>query len=257
MKYLAIIQARCGSSRLPGKVLKDLVGKTVIERVVERVKASKKIDDVIVATSIDHSNLPLIELCAKRGFRVFVGSELDVLDRYFQAAKLLLPKYVIRITADCPLIDCKYIDDLIELVDEKTNYACTDNTYFPVGLDAEVISFDVLKQIWKKARLSSEREHVTLYVKNHPEDYNIKKLICNFKGVAHKRLTLDHPEDYQLILEVYKHFASLNRADDFNTADVLEFLNENPELEQLNAHIDRFEGLKKSLKSDKQLELEF
>lgn len=257
MKYLAIIQARCGSSRLPGKVLKDLVGKTVIERVVERVKASKKIDDVIVATSIDHSNLPLIELCAKRGFRVFVGSELDVLDRYFQAAKLFLPKYVIRITADCPLIDCKYIDDLIELVDGKTDYACTDNTSFPVGLDAEVISFDVLKQIWKKAHLSSEREHVTLYVKNHPEEYNIKKLAFDFEGVVHKRLTLDHPEDYQLILEVYKHFVSLNRADDFSTAEVLEFLNENPELEQLNAHIDRFEGLKKSLKSDKQLELEF
>ena len=249
MKYLAIIQARCGSSRLPGKVLKDLVGKTVIERVFERVKASKKVDDVIVATSIERNNLPLIELCASRGIRVFIGSELDVLDRYFQAAKLFLPKYVIRITADCPL--------MIELADEKTDYACIDNTSFPVGLDAEVISFEVLKQIWKKARLSSEREHVTLYVKNHPEEYNIKKLICNFKGAAHKRLTLDHLEDYQLILEVYRHFANLSKADDFNTAEVLEFLNENPELEQLNAHIDRFEGLKKSLKSDKQLELEF
>ena len=91
MKYLAIIQARCGSSRLPGKVLKDLVGKTVIERVFERVKASKKVDDVIVATSIERNNLPLIELCASRGIRVFIGSELDVLDRYFQAAKLFLP----------------------------------------------------------------------------------------------------------------------------------------------------------------------
>ena len=257
MKYLAIIQARCGSSRLPGKVLKDLVGKTVIERVFERVKASKKVDDVIVATSIERNNLPLIELCASRGIRVFIGSELDVLDRYFQAAKLFLPKYVIRITADCPLIDCKYIDDLIELTDEKIDYACTDNTSFPVGLDAEVISFEVLKQIWKKARLSSEREHVTLYVKNHPEEYNIKKLICNFKGAAHKRLTLDHLEDYQLILEVYNHFANLNKADDFDTADVLEFLDKNPALEQLNAHIDRFEGLNKSLKEDKTVEFEF
>ena len=110
MKYLVMIQARCGSSRLPNKVLKDIAGKTDLQWVIERVRRSRLIDEVMVVTSIDKNNLPLIRLCTELGVRVFVGSENDVLDRYYQAARLLQPEYVVRITADCPLFDWRYLD---------------------------------------------------------------------------------------------------------------------------------------------------
>lgn len=251
MKYLAIIQARCGSSRLPGKVLKDLAGKTVIERMVERVKRSKKLDEIVVATTIEKNNLPLIELCAKNKIRIFVGSENNVLDRYYQAAKLFLPEYVVRITADCPVIDFRYIDNLIDLMDNSIDYACTDNKSFPSGLDVEILSFKVLREIWQNSNLASECEHVTLYIKNHSEKYKIKKLKFNIENCANKRLTLDHPEDYELILKIYEHFALKGKQDSFVIEDILEFLRQNPELEKINSNIDRFEGLNKSLREDK------
>ena len=122
MKYLVLIQARCGSRRLPSKVLKDLAGRTVLERVVERVRRSREIDDIVVVTSVDKNNLPLIELCAQTDTRIFVGSEEDVLDRYYQCARLFQPEYVIRITADCPVIDWRYIDLAIEQLKPETDY---------------------------------------------------------------------------------------------------------------------------------------
>ena len=105
MKYLVIIQARCGSTRLPNKVLMDLCGKPVLQRMIERVQKSKLIDDIIVVTSIENNNLPILSLCSNIGVRVGVGSENDVLDRYYQTAKLIKPEYVIRLTADCPCFD--------------------------------------------------------------------------------------------------------------------------------------------------------
>ena len=108
MKYAAMIQARCGSSRMPNKVLKEISGKPELQWVIERVRRSRLMDEVIVVTSIEKDNLPLIKLCAELGVRVFAGSEEDVLDRYYQAAKLLKPEYVVRITADCPLFDWRY-----------------------------------------------------------------------------------------------------------------------------------------------------
>ncbi|MDR2817804.1 MAG: glycosyltransferase family protein [Oscillospiraceae bacterium] len=250
MKYLAIIQARCGSSRLPNKVMKDLAGKAVIERMVERVQKSKKIDEVIVATSIADNNLPLIELCARRRFRVFVGSEKDVLDRYYQAAKLFNPEYIIRVTADCPLIDYHLVDQMIECVTPETDYVHTDEQTFPVGLGAEIVKFSVLEQIWRDAKLKSEREHVTLFIPNNCSRYKIQTLKFPIDGVSDKRLTLDHPEDYELISIIYNHFAELGLQDDFYAKEILEFLEVNPELTKINSHIDRFEGLKISLAND-------
>jgi spore coat polysaccharide biosynthesis protein SpsF len=250
MKYLAIIQARCGSSRLPGKVMKDLAGKAVIERMVERVRKSKKIDEVIVATSIADNNFPLIELCARRCFLLFVGSEKDVLDRYYQAAKLFNPEYVIRLTADCPLIDYHFIDQMIECMVPKTDYANTDEQTFPVGLGAEIVKFSVLEQIWRDAKLRSEREHVTLFIPNNRSRYEIQTLKFPIDGASDKRLTLDHPEDYELISIIYDHFAKLGLQDDFYTKEILEFLEANPELLKINSHIDRLEGLKISLAND-------
>ena len=135
LKYLVLIQARVGSSRLPNKVLKDICGKPDLQWVVERVIRSKKIDEVMVITSIEKENLPLIQLCTQLGIRVFVGSEDDVLDRYYQAAKLIKPEYVIRVTADCPLFDWNYLDMAIEQLDEDTDYMGQFGDTFPDGLD--------------------------------------------------------------------------------------------------------------------------
>ena len=177
-KIIVIIQARVGSTRLSSKVLLDLEGRTVLERVVERTKKSEFVSDVIVATTVAAADLKIADLCASKGIRAYRGSENDVLDRYYQAAKLFEASHVVRITADCPLIDPKVIDDVLKLhLKEKSDY--TTNTIketFPDGEDVEVFTFAALTKAWKDAALSSEREHVTPYIRNHPEIFKHSNL---------------------------------------------------------------------------------
>lgn len=250
MKYLALIQARCGSSRLPGKVMKEFSGKTNIEWVVERVKRSRHVDEVMVITSIEKNNLPLTALCASLGIRISVGSENDVLDRYYQTAKLLQPEYVIRITADCPLFDWRYLDMAIEQLEEETDYMGQMEDSFPDGLDIEIMKFSALKESWKLAKLTSEREHVTQYIRKHPEKFKIQNLECPIQGISDQRWTLDEEEDYRLIAEIYHYFIQRGK-EDFVTEDVLEFLRQNPEIEAINKKYIRNEGLIKSIAEDK------
>ena len=249
MKYLVLIQARCGSSRLPNKVLKKIAGKTDLQWVLERVRRSKKIDEVMVITSIEKNNLPLIKLCTELDTRVFVGSEDDVLDRYYQAARLLSPEYVIRITADCPLFDWNYLDLAIEQLKPETDYLAEMTESFPDGLDIEIMKFSVLQEAWQKAQMASEREHVTLYIRNHAEEYQIQNFECPIRGIGNKRWTLDEPADLELIEKIYEHFRGGDK-EDFVTADILQFLQENPQLENINSMIGRNEGLQKSLNED-------
>ena len=255
MKYLVLIQARCGSSRMPNKVLKELSGKTDIQWVVERVKRSKLIDDLMVITSIEENNLPLIQLCAGLGVRVFVGAENDVLDRYYQAAKLLKPEYVIRVTADCPLFDWRYLDMAIQQINEDTDYLAEITESFPDGLDIEIVKFETLKYVWKEAKLSSEREHVTLFIRNHTDMFNIQNLECPIKDIGNKRWTLDEDEDFELINNIYEHFISQGK-EDFVTEDILNYLEKNPELESINQKYARNEGLARSLENDFVIQIE-
>ena len=169
MRFVVMIQARCGSSRLPNKVMKDMAGKTDLQWVIERVQRSRHVDEVMVVTSIEKNNLPLIRLCAELGVRVFVGSENDVLDRYYQAARLLKPDYIVRVTADCPVFDWRYLDMAIEQLEEKTDYMGDMLESFPDGEDIEIIKYSALKKCWREAHMASEREHVTLYIRNHKE----------------------------------------------------------------------------------------
>ncbi len=250
MKYLVLIQARCGSSRLPGKIMKDLSGKTDLQWVIERVQRSRLVDEVMVITSIEKQDLQVVRLCAELGVRVFIGSEQDVLDRYYQAARLLHPEYVIRITADCPLFDWRYLDMAIEQLNSDSDYMGDLEESFPDGEDIEIIKFSALKKSWKEAELSSEREHVTLYIRKHPELFHIQRLKCPLPDIGEKRWTLDEEGDYQLIRAVYHHFISRGK-DDFVTEDILEFLAENPQLEQLNAEYIRNEGALKSIANDR------
>lgn len=255
MKYLVLVQARMGSSRLPGKVLKNVAGKPNIQWVLERVSRCKKIDDVMLITSVDRNNIPLIHFVTGLGYRVFVGSEDDVLDRYYQAAKLVKPEYVIRVTADCPLFDWRYLDRAIEQMKPETDYLSELTESFPDGLDLEIVRFKSLKKAWEEARLSSEREHVTQYICKHPEIFILQDFECPISGIANLRWTLDEEEDYLLINRIYDHFVGIGK-EDFVTEDILEYIDRNPELKEINSMYARNEGLQKSLANDKFVECE-
>jgi len=252
MKILGIIQARTSSTRLPRKVLLDLEGKTVLEHVVNRVRSAKLINKVMVATTIKKEDLKIVKICADVGVEVYRGSEQDVLDRYYQAVRLLNPEHVARITADCPLIDPKMIDKVIRLhLKEKADY--TSNTLretFPDGEDVEVFKFEALKKTWKNAKLSSEREHVTAYIKKNPELFNLNNLEYH-RNLSDKRWTLDNPEDYEFIKIIYKNLYGKNNL--FGMTEILRFLDKNPHIEQINQHIKRNEGYSKSIKNDRVL----
>lgn len=250
INVLAIIQARMGSTRLPGKVLLDLEGKTVLERVIERVSASKLVDKVLVATTISDKDLPLVELCARLGVSVFCGAENDVLDRFYQAAKLFKPENMVRITADCPLIDSHIIDSTIKLLHETgADYASNQlEEKYPDGLDVEVFTFKALEKAWSEARMYSEREHVTPYIRNNRKIFKIAGLKA-VKDHSDKRWTLDNEEDYVFISAVYKNISG--QKDLFGMTSVLALMKEMPELEKINNHIKRNEGYAKSLKEDR------
>ena len=249
MKYLAIIQARCGSFRLPGKVLKELCGKTDLEWVIERVKKSRYVDEVIVATSMNEEDVPIVKLVSSLGLRVFAGSPDDVLDRYYQAAKLIKPEYVIRITADCPVIDAGILDDAISKMTPQTDYTAALSETLADGLDIEIMKYAVLERAWKEARLASEREHVTLYIKNNPDKFHVLDYTCTFANLHDERWTLDEPQDYEFLKTVYEYFISIGKTD-FDAKDICHYLDGHPEIRKINAGIIRNEGLLKSLKED-------
>lgn len=248
MRNLVIIQARMGSSRLPEKVLKPLAGKPALWHVINRVQQCKLVDEVVVATTYQKSDLDIVQFCANIGVRVFAGSENDVLDRYYQVAKLFQPENVIRITADCPLQDPAIIDQVIEKhMKEQNDY--TSNTLevsYPDGLDCEVIKFSVLKDAWKNAMLASEREHVTQYIiKNN--SYK-KNCLINAVDKSEERWTLDTEEDYKFISKVYDELYSEENT--FLSDDIYKLLERKPELQDINKGQIRNEGLLKSVQED-------
>ena len=249
---LAIIQARMGSTRLPGKVLMNLEDKTVIEHVVDRVCKSKLINKIVVATSIDSNNLPMVKLCAEKNISIFIGSEDDVLDRFYQTAKLFNPDHIVRITADCPMMDPNIIDLTIERhFSSKADY--TSNTItetFPDGEDVEIFTFNSLKRAWNEAKLSSEREHVTPYIRNN-DLFKIES-ISNKENFSSKRWTLDNREDFEFMKVVFRNLYCINNY--FGMDMIVDFLKKNPDIEKINNHIFRNEGYKKSLNEDKKTE---
>lgn len=248
MNNIAIIQARTGSTRLPYKVLKQIEQKPVLQHVIERVKQSKLIDEVIVATSMSFSDLAIVKLCINLGIRVFCGSENDVLDRYYQVAKNVCADNIIRITADCPLHDAEVIDKVLQAhIENKSDY--TSNILeetFPDGLDCEVITYKTLEEIWHKAKMASEREHVTLYIIQN--NCYKKTSVVDKENHGFERWTLDTEEDFLFISEVYKELYHLKPF--FKYQDILTLLNNNPKLRQINKGFLRNEGIKKSLIND-------
>lgn len=250
---VAIIQARMGSSRLPNKVMLEICEKPVLWHVVNRTNKSNKIDKIVVATSEDGSNDVIRAYCAQNDIECFSGSENDVLDRYYKALKHIDIEdddLVVRITADCPLIDPVVIDEVIERhIDTNSDYTsnCIEPT-FPDGLDCEVFKASVLKRAWKEAKLKSEREHVTPYIRNHPEIFRIESYKGD-KDLSDLRWTLDEEEDFQLIKEIYEQLYYETKM--FSTKDILSLLENKPSLTNINSKHIRNEGLNKSLNEDR------
>ncbi len=251
MKYLAMIQARCGSTRLPNKVLKDLCGKPALQRMIERVQRSKLVDEVMVVTSIEKNNLPILRLCSELGVRVGVGSEDDVLDRFYQTAKLLNPEYVIRLTADCPCFDAELLDEAIMKMDPDTDYYAMMSETFADGLDLEIIRFSVLKQAWHEAKHTYEREHVTQYIIHHSELFKLQDYVSPVGNFGDHRWTVDEPEDFEVVTRIYDYFIHEKNTEDFGYQEILNYLKEHPEIKKINQKYQRNEGLKKSIQEDR------
>lgn len=250
MKYLAMIQARCGSTRLPNKVLKDLYGKPALQRMIERVQKSGRIDEVMVVTSIKKDNLPILNLCSSIGIRVGVGSEDDVLDRFYQTAKLLRPEHVIRLTADCPCFDAELLDMAIEQMGPDTDYCAMMSETFADGLDLEIIRFSALEKAWKEAGHSYEREHVTQYIIHHPELFKQQDFVSPIGDFGHHRWTVDETEDFEVVSRIYGYFLEEKKTEDFGYREILRYLEGHPHVMKLNKKYQRNEGLQKSINED-------
>lgn len=251
MKYLVIVQARCGSTRLPNKVLKDLCGKPALQRMIERIQKSKLIDEVLVVTSIEKNNLPILGLCSAIGVRVGIGSENDVLDRFYQTAKLLEPEYVIRLTADCPCFDAGLLDLAIKQLDSETDYCGMITESFADGLDIEIMKFSALERAWKEAKHTFEREHVTQYIIRHPDLFNLQNFESPIGYFGNYRWTVDEAEDFEVVKNIYEHFYYTDLGMDFSYIDILHYLEENPDVVEINKKYTRNEGLLKSIEQDK------
>ena len=254
-KVLAIIQARTGSTRFPGKVLKMIEGKTVLEHVIARVQASKLVNATIVATTVNIEDLAIVKLSDELQVSVYCGSEDDVLDRFYQAAKPLLPTIIVRITADCPLIDPSIIDQTIDLfLQSSVDYVSSQlEERLPDGEDVEVFSFTALFRAWREARLTSEREHVTPYIRNNPASFKVLGLPVEANH-SQQRWTLDNREDYDFIKIIYARLYSNNHF--FGMKEILALLSKEPGLADINKHIGRNEGYVKSLREDKLIDEE-
>ncbi len=251
MKYLAVIQARCGSTRLPNKVLKDLCGKPALQRMIERVKRSKTIDEVMVITSIEKNNLPILNLCSALGVRVGIGSENDVLDRFYQTVKLIKPEYVIRLTADCPCFDAELLDQAISEMKYNTDYMGMLSESFADGLDLEIMKYSALEKAWKEAVHSFEREHVTQYIIRHPEIFTLQNFESPIGYFGNHRWTVDEAEDFEVVKLIYEFFLNTEKGSEFGYKDILEFIKDHPEIKDINKMYVRNEGLAKSIKEDR------
>jgi spore coat polysaccharide biosynthesis protein SpsF len=228
-----------GSSRLPGKVLKDLGGKPMLGHVIQRVKRTRFVDEIWVATTSSELDLPIVDFCHEQNIPVYQGSEYDVLDRYYQTATAAQADIIIRITADCPLVDPDLIDQLTTaFLQMRVDFAANrlpppwKRTY-PIGLDIEITSYSNLKLAWEQADQTYEREHVMPYFYDKPGRF--KTLLLHHElDLGAKRWTVDTPQDLEMLQKVFEHF----KDSPFSWLDVYHWLEQHPEIERINAEIE-------------------
>lgn len=238
MKIVAIIQARMGSTRLPGKVMKPLVGKPMIYHVVERMRRVASVDEVVVATSVLPAEAPLIAYLESQGIPVFRGDEQDVLARYYEAAKACEADVIVRITADCPLISPTVTGKVISaFLDSAGQCDYVSNALvrtFPRGLDTEVFSFGALEKAFREATAPSDREHVTSYISRQPDVFRLQGITSD-EDNSYLRWTVDEEADLQLVRRIYEALYLTKQV--FEYEDVLALLTQRPELSAINRHI--------------------
>ena len=238
-----------GSKRLPGKVLRPILGRPMLARVVERARLGPSVTQVVVATSDSPSDEPIRQFCAQESVAVFSGSEEDVLDRFYQAACLFGGDPLLRITADCPLLSPAIIEQLIQMYRTGTHDYVAVATGagaapgqikgFPDGMDTECFSFAVLKRAWREATDPRDREHVTRYLWHNPRLFRTGMLTGD-RDYRNLRFTVDHEVDFHLVQKIYEALYREDRP--FQLRDILEFLESHPEICDLNQHLSRAQG---------------
>lgn len=251
MQIVAVTQARIDSSRLPGKILRTIQGQSLLEIHVQRIKAAKTINRLIVATTQEPSIDPVLRILEKTGTEYFQGSMDDVLDRFYQAVKDIRPDYVVRFTADCPLIDPRLIDKVVQYtLDHQLDYCSnTLEENYPDGQDTEVFRFSALEKAWQEATLPSDREHVTPFIRKNSDvcGGNMFKAGNFNDGVqlGSLRMTVDEPQDLKVIAQLIEELGTGASMEAY-----AEFLQTNPLVHSLNRDIKRNEGYQKSLNND-------
>ena len=261
-KVVAIVQARMGSSRLPGKVMKDISGQPMLTRVYTRAARSTCVDETLIATTIEAADDPISEYCAFSGIPFTRGSQFDVLDRYYRAALHAKADVVVRITADCPVIDPVLIDDVVNVLTGQSIDEAQGSVFdfatnrlpppwhrtYPIGLDVEACTFTALKKAWREGKAPQHREHAMPYFYEGVELVHVNRkletgtsprgfkvaLLNNTTDFGEYRWTVDTAEDLEFIRQIYSRF---NGRDDFSWKDVLELVHDEPGLMEINAGV--------------------
>ena len=243
-----IIQARMNSNRLPGKVMMKIKNKPLLHYVLNQIRYSNLVEKIIVATTDLTDDDIIEEFVLKEGIDCYRGSSKDVLDRYYQCAKEFKIETIVRISADCPLIEPNIIDVVIrKFLDGKYDYVTNSLTRtFPYGMDVEIFSFKTLENAWKNAKLPSEREHVTPYIYNHLKEFK-KFNVTNSENFSNLRIVVDRENDFQLI----KKILSKIEKQPILLKDILELFKKEPDIFLINKDYQTDEGYLKSLKEDK------
>ena len=232
------VQARMASTRLPGKIMMTVLGKPLLEYLIERLHQVKGVDQCVILTTINPQDDVIVRFCKERDVPCYRGSEEDVLTRFHQVAVERKPEAIVRITSDCPLIDPDEVSSLVKLFkDSYPSYDYISNSIersYPRGLDAEIFSFQALDKAFYDGVAAFEREHVTPFIYRHPEFFHIKNVLSP-EILDHHRWTVDTKEDFMLIRLILENLYPLNPH--FRLQDVLNLLKKHPEWSLINAHI--------------------
>ncbi len=237
---LGVIQARMASRRLPGKVIKEINGKPLILYLYERLTFSRLIDKIVIATGADDLNLPIVQVAQENQIEYFAGSEEDLVDRFYQAARKFNGRVIVRVTGDCPLTDPELIDKMIAFyLENPDKYDCVTNILnptYPDGLDIEVMPFRTIERAWNEVKNPFWREWVFSYIAEHPKDYRLGS-VENDRDLSDLRWTVDYKEDFVFVNEIFNRL--YHNKKNFSMNDVLKLLDEEPHLVSINRKYTR------------------
>ena len=235
MKVGIIVQCRYNSTRLQGKILKKILNKTILEILIERLNEVKNADSICLAIANHENDSKIIDLAKKIGTNYYIGSEFNVLQRHYECAKKSEYNTIMRITSDCPLIDPTILDKLISsFVNDNVDYMSNALIRtFPLGMEAEIFSFETLEIAYKNVKSSFDKEHVTTYIKDN-KNFSKKNISLN-KNLSMYRFTLDTMEDYELISQIYSNLYPMKKK--FNLSNIISFMNDNPHLYTINQNV--------------------